>query len=69
VFTVKFREAQRGRSFNYAERDSLVAQSDDAQSGVRGEPEEVSRVDLNLDTAIVVCGDGIALDQRIVQPE
>jgi len=69
VFTVKFREAQRGGSFNDAERDSLIAQSDEAQSRVRGEPNEVSRVDLNLETAIVLCRDSIALDEWIIQPE
>jgi hypothetical protein len=69
VFTVKFRQANCGGSFNDTERDSLVAQSDDAQRRLRGEPDEVSRVDLNLETAIVICSDGVALDERIVQPE
>jgi hypothetical protein len=66
---IEFSEANSGRSFNNTERNTLVAQSDDAQGRVCGEPDEVSRIDLNLDTAIVDCGNGIALDQRIIQPE
>jgi hypothetical protein len=69
VFAVELPEPHDGCSFDDAERDSLVAQSDDAQSRVRGKPDEVARVDLNLEAAVVVGGDGIALDERIIQPE
>jgi hypothetical protein len=69
VFTVKFPEAHHCGSFDNAERDALVAQSDDAQSRVSGEPDKVAGVDLNLEAAVVIGFDGIALDERIIQAE
>ena len=69
MFAVELPEPHDGCSFDDAERDALVAQSDDAQGRIRGQPDEVARVDLNLETSIVVSGDGIALDERIIQTE
>jgi len=69
VFTVKFPETHHRCSFDDTERDALVAQSNDAQCRIRSEPDEVARVDLNLEAAIVVSSDGVALDERIIQPE
>ena len=69
MFVVKLSEAHHRCSFDDAEGDALVAQSDDAQGRVRGQPDEIARVDLNLETAIIVSGDGIALDERIIQTE
>jgi hypothetical protein len=69
VFGVEFCQSHCGHSFNDTERDSFVAQRDDTQHGVCRKAHEVSRIDLYLEAAILAGRDGVALDQRVIEPD
>jgi hypothetical protein len=56
------------RSFNDTKRDSFVAQSYNAQRRIRREAEKVARIDLDLEPAVFAGRDGIAFDNRIIEP-
>jgi hypothetical protein len=65
---IKLDEANDNRAFEHAQRDAIVTQCDDPERRTGREPHEVSRVDLDFHSAVFVGGDGVALDERIVQP-
>jgi hypothetical protein len=67
AFAIKVCKTHRHRSLENADRDALVAQSNDAQDGVTAKPNKVARVDLYFEVTVDGSRDSVAFDERIVQ--
>jgi hypothetical protein len=64
---IKLHEPHKRGALDHTERHALIAQGDDAQRCRGREAHEVASVDLYFHAAVFVGGDGVALDQRIIQ--
>jgi len=62
MIAVKLCQPDCGRSFEHAERDPFVAQSDDAKGRACSKTHEVPRVNLDFEQAAFAGGDCVAFD-------
>ncbi len=69
MVAVKLRQSNRDRPLDETERNSFITQSNNTQDRSCGKTHEVSRVNLDLEQAAFAGGDGIAFDQRIIEPD
>jgi len=69
MIAIKLCQAHRRRTFNYAERHTLITQRNDLHDRVRAEPYEVARINLNLNPGVGCPGRyRVTFDERRVEP-
>ena len=68
LITIELEQSHHRRAFEHTQRDALVAQCDDSQSRARRQSHKVTRVKLDFHPALLVGGDRVAFDKRVIHP-